>query len=375
LLVIAYTGAITLVVAATIACYQTDIKRVLAYSTVSQLGYMMLALGVGGWTAGLFHLLTHAFFKALLFLGAGSVIFGLHHLQDLRQMGGLRRKMPVTAYTMLVGVLAISGVPLFSGWYSKDMILSTTLGFSLADQQHFLLFVLPLVTAGLTAFYMFRLWFLTFTGEPRDHHAHEEAHESPWVMTLPLIVLAVFSIGVGWGWPIWNAEASKLAHVLHEGELGSQANFAVVDQLAEANHLLAGGLALLAAVGGIGLAYRLFGSRSRTAADLDPPAVGVGRFLANKWYIDELYDRVFRRPTVELALATAATDKRPTGAGEPKPELDPGTLDGLLNAVAELTARSGAVLRTLQTGRIRGYVLVLALTVVLLLGMLTALAR
>src|SRR5262245_48102153 len=152
LLVIAYVGAITLFLAATIASVQDDIKRVLAYSTVSQLGYMMLALGVGGWTAGLFHLLTHAFFKALLFLGAGSVILGLHHEQDLSRMGGLRRKMPVTAYTMLVGVLAISGVPFLSGWYSKDMILADALGFGAAHPRHFLLMVLPILTAGLTAF-------------------------------------------------------------------------------------------------------------------------------------------------------------------------------------------------------------------------------
>ena len=139
LLVIAYTGAITLFVAATIALVQTDIKRVLAYSTVSQLGYMMLALGVGGWVAGLLHLLTHAFFKALLFLCSGSVIYGCHHEQDMRKMGGLWRKMPITAFTMLVGVLAISGMPFFSGWYSKDQIIGAAMGFGLDHKQHILL--------------------------------------------------------------------------------------------------------------------------------------------------------------------------------------------------------------------------------------------
>ena len=145
LLVIAYTGGITLFVAATIALVQTDIKKVLAYSTVSQLGYMMLALGVGGWVAGLFHLLTHAFFKALLFLCSGSVIYGCHHEQDMRKMGGLLPKMPITALTMLVGVLAIAGTPLFSGWYSKDAILSAALGFALHEHRTCLLFLLPLV--------------------------------------------------------------------------------------------------------------------------------------------------------------------------------------------------------------------------------------
>src|SRR4029078_11068612 len=146
---IAYTGALTLFLAATIALVQTDIKRILAYSTVSQLGYMMLALGVGGWVAGLLHLLTHAFFKALLFLGSGSVIFGCHHEQDVRKMGGLWRVMPITALTMLVGVLAIAGTPFFSGWYSKDQIIGAALGFGLDHKEHILLLVLPLLTAGM----------------------------------------------------------------------------------------------------------------------------------------------------------------------------------------------------------------------------------
>src|SRR5262249_27190866 len=161
LLVIAYVGAITLFVAATIAIVMHDIKKVLAYSTVSQLGYMMLALGIGGWVAGLLHLLTHAFFKALLFLGSGSVIHGCHHEQDMRKMGGLLPKMKITGFTMLVGVLAIAGPPLFSGWYSKDAIIAQALAFATVHKRHLLLLVLPLVTAGVTCFYMFRMWFLT----------------------------------------------------------------------------------------------------------------------------------------------------------------------------------------------------------------------
>ena len=218
LLVIAYTGGITLFVAATIAVVMTDIKKVLAYSTVSQLGYMMLALGVGGWVAGLFHLITHAFFKALLFLGSGSVIYGCHHEQDMTKMGGLFPKMKITALTMLVGVLAIAGIPLFSGWYSKDAILAQAFGFVYVHPQHMLLFLLPLVTAGITTFYMFRMWFMTFTGKPRDQHVYEHAHESPWLMTVPLIVLAVCSVCVAWGWPIWDAEASWLEAQLHHAQ-------------------------------------------------------------------------------------------------------------------------------------------------------------
>ena len=196
----------------------TDIKKVLAYSTVSQLGYMMLALGVGGWVAGLFHLMTHAFFKALLFLCSGSVIYGCHHEQDMLKMGGLFPKMKITALTMLVGVLAIAGIPLFTGWYSKDAILAQAFGFVYVHPQHLLLFLLPLVTAGITAFYMFRMWFMTFTGKPRDEHVYEHAHESPWLMTVPLIVLAVCSVCVAWGWPICDAEASWLEHNVHHAQ-------------------------------------------------------------------------------------------------------------------------------------------------------------
>ena len=220
-LIIAYTGGITLFVAATVAVVMTDIKKVLAYSTVSQLGYMMLALGVGGWMAGLFHLVTHAFFKALLFLGSGSVIYGCHHEQDMRKMGGLFPKMKITALTMLVGVLAIAGIPLFSGWYSKDSILAQALGFSYVHRQHLLLFLLPLVTAGLTTFYMFRMWYMTFAGTPRDHHVYEHATESPWLMTAPLVALAVCSLAVAWGWPIWDAKASWLEHQLHHAQPNS----------------------------------------------------------------------------------------------------------------------------------------------------------
>jgi NADH-quinone oxidoreductase subunit L len=346
LLVIAYTGAVTLFISATIAIAQTDIKRVLAYSTCSQLGYMMLALGVGGWVAGLFHLLTHAFFKALLFLCAGSVIHGCHHEQDLRKMGGLRSKMPITAITMLVGVLAIAGTPLFSGWYSKDMMLSAALGFQSVHSEHFLLFALPAVTVGLTAFYMFRLWFLAFTGTPRDANVHGHAHESPWVMTLPLIFLAVCSVGIAWGWPLWEAEASYLGHLLKEGQP------VALRTLAE------------------------FG------AEQGRPGPVWYRFLRNKWYFDEAYDAALVEPTVGLAMLSAAVDKRPTDGPAPPGEVEPPprrfdllTLDGWLNAVGQSAAAVGGQLRGLQTGRLRTYVLVLALTAVLVLGMLRAFAR
>ena len=205
LMVIAYTGSITLFIAATIALTATDIKRVLAYSTVSQLGYMMLALGVGGWLAGLFHLFTHACFKALLFLCSGSVIHACG-TNEMPQMGGLRKKMPWTAGTMLVGCLAISGagVPLLvglSGYYSKDYILAQALSFAHANPLHGWIFWVAVVGAAMTAFYMFRLWYLTFAGVPRDEHVYHHAHESPWTMVGPLVALAVLAVVVGWNVP------------------------------------------------------------------------------------------------------------------------------------------------------------------------------
>ena len=195
LLIIAIIGCITLFIAATMALTATDIKRVLAYSTVSQLGYMMFALGVGGWLSGVFHLFTHAFFKSLLFLCSGSVIHATG-TNEMPRMGGLLKKMPYTAWTMLVGCLAISGagVPTvigMSGYYSKDYIIAQALVFKTANPMFCWLFYIAVAAAGMTAFYMFRLWFMTFTGKPRDEHIYEHAHESPPTMTVPLVILAV----------------------------------------------------------------------------------------------------------------------------------------------------------------------------------------
>ena len=368
-LVIAYTGAITLFLGATIALVQTDIKRVLAYSTVSQLGYMMLALGVGGWVAGLLHLLTHAFFKALLFLGSGSVIHGCHHEQDMSKMGGLRRKMPVTAFTMLVGVLAIVGTPLFSGWYSKDMILSNAMGFALAEPKHMALFVVPLFTAGLTAFYMFRLWFLTFAGEPRDHHVADHAHESPWVMTGPLILLAVLSVGVAWGWPVWEPHASHLAHLLEEAQPG------MAHGLARENHL-AGWLALAAALSGTGVAVLMYVTKAINPAAVRMRLSGLHDFLLRKWGFDELYDALFVRPALALGVVSARFDKRvlpgeQAHAGDRSINLT--SLDGALSAIGQGMFLLGRRVRSFQGGRIRRYVTVAILLAIVLLGALSVL--
>ena len=371
LLLIAYIGAITLFISATIALVQTDIKRVLAYSTCSQLGFMMLALGVGGWVAGLLHLVTHACFKALLFLCSGSVIHGLHHEQDLRKMGGLRAKMPVTALTMLVGVLAICGAPLFSGWYSKDMILSSALGYVAAHPQHALLFALPLITAGMTAYYMLRLWFLAFTGTPRDEHTFAHAHESPRIMTFPLVVLAVFSIGVAWGWPLWDAESSYLGNVLHKSQPVSVAiDFSAARAKEHHLHLYAGAAALGLAVMGAYLAFGVFYQNPPPRDALYARGGRLHRFLLHKWYFDEAYDATLVKPTVQLARAAAAADKRPPDHAK---RFDLLTLDGLLNAFGQGAAALGGALRRAQTGFVRTYVLMLALTAAALLGMLAAL--
>jgi NADH-quinone oxidoreductase subunit L len=402
LLVIAYTGAITLFVAATIALVMTDIKKVLAYSTVSQLGFMMLALGVGGWVAGLFHLITHAFFKALLFLCSGSVIYGCHHEQEMTKMGGLYPKMKITALTMLVGVLAIAGTPLFSGWFSKDAIIVQALGFIVVYKHHFLLFVLPVLAAGMTTFYMFRLWFMTFTGKPRDHHVHEHAHESPWLMTAPLIALAVFSLAVAWGWPPWDVDASWLEQQLHHGqpesvmaEFGTAAEVdknaegellwrggpmmapsANVRQQAHEMRVAAGNIVLAVAILAFALAACVYYWKLLDPADAVEQFPGVYRFLVNKWYFDAAYSVLLVRPALTVAhwcrmFDTNIIDGAVNGTAKVTLEVsrgsgrfDNGIVDGLVNLLADTCYNIGAWLRNVQTGYLRSYVLFLVLAAV-----------
>ncbi len=399
LLVIAYTGGITLFVAATIAVVMTDIKKVLAYSTVSQLGYMMLALGVGGWVAGLFHLVTHAFFKALLFLGSGSVIYGCHHEQDMLKMGGLYPKMKITALTMLAGVLAIAGIPLFTGWYSKDAILAQAFGFIYVHPQHLLLFLLPLGTAGLTAFYMSRMWLMTFAGKPRDEHVYEHAHESPWLMTVPLIVLAVCSVCVAWGWPIYDAEASFLEanvhHAQHHAVLADFGNidytetkdhgeyWVVAKKAAENerlyafhNHHLAGNLALMLVAIGIAFAVLIYGKRVLDPAEAKEQFPRLHAFLMDKWRFDWVYSVLLVRPALVVGHWLAAFDLRvidgiihfvarlTVWVSKWDGLFDNGVVDGLVNLVGNAMYGAGARLRNVQTGFLRSYVLFLVLATV-----------
>lgn len=393
LLVIAYTGGITLFVAATVAIVMTDIKKVLAYSTVSQLGYMMLALGVGGWAAGLFHLLTHAFFKALLFLGSGSVIYGCHHEQEMTKMGGLLKKMPITAITMLMGVLAIAGTPLFSGWYSKDAILAHALGFVAAPGNggHLLLFLLPLVTAGITTFYMFRMWFMTFTGTPRDHHVYEHARESPWLMTLPLVLLAICSVGVAWGWPIWDAEASAMEHHVHHAQhhavvadFGAMLNDtwmptnndATERALTQKYHWLAGLLALFSAGLGFAFAFVVYQARKLDPAEAQAQFPAVYRFLQHKWYFDEAYSVLLVRPALTVAHWCRAFDatvidgfvnwlaRAGVVVSKWDGAFDKYVVDGLVNVTGNTIYSIGDRLRNVQTGYLRSYVLFLVLAAI-----------
>ena len=401
LLGIAYVGCVTLFIAATIAAVVTDIKRVLAYSTISQLGYMMIGIGVGGWGAGLFHLITHAFFKSLMFLCSGSVIAGCHHVQDMSRMGGLRNKMKITAYTMLVGVIAISGLAIpgttigLSGFYSKDAIVASALAYSQYNPNHFLLFLAPLVTAGLTSFYMFRLWFMTFAGKPRDSHVYEHCHENPPIMTYPLIALSIFAAGCGWGLfsvgedaPLYRLiTASETvpavervvsagpAHVTIPSHQGHESDVHKV-------HSTAGMLALIAAFIGFGLAYMLYVQGAINPKDIRKQFPGIYDFLVDKWRFDTLYDFMFVHPvhvvsawcysfdrnvldpilhaSAKLTVVTAKWDRK----------FDETMVDGLVNLVGTVTFSIGSSLKVVQTGRLRQYVMWIGVGVVVLFGAL-----
>jgi NADH-quinone oxidoreductase subunit L len=383
LLVIAYVGAITLFIAATIALVANDIKRVLAYSTVSQLGYMMLALGVGGWVAGLFHLVTHAFFKSLLFLCSGSVIHACH-TNDMRKMGGLARVMPYTAGTMLVGCLAIigAGIPFvigLSGYYSKDSILAQALSFAQANPRHAILFYAVAGGAFLTAFYMFRLWFMTFAGAPRDHHVADHAHESPQVMVMPLVVLAILAVVAGWTLP----GGFGIANLLEQSRPAGTAETAVggfafgqtltipAEHLShgEPFHAIATWTAFGTALGGVLLAAAMYLWRVISPAAVATACRPVYTFLANRWYFDELYDALFVVPVHGLAAAASGVDR---GLIDPLINglawvtrqvagidawIDRTLVDGLVNATARATWAAGLELKKLQTGSLRQYVM------------------
>ncbi len=396
LLAIAYTGCITLFVAATIAVVATDIKKVLAYSTISQLGYMMLAIGLGGWAAGLFHLITHAFFKSLMFLASGAVIYGCHHEQEMPKMGGLFKKMPITALTMLVGVIAIAGLAIpgtpiaFSGYHSKDAIVATALAYTQHNPVHFLLFMTPLVTAGITAFYMFRLWFYTFTGTPRDEHVYEHAHEVPKVMFVPLLVLSVLAAGCAIG-----GEHGQLFKMISLSEPVGLAEGVPASGVAQvtlpshddihAVHSTAGVVALLAASLGTLTAFLLYCKPVVKPENIKNQFPGLHNFLVEKWYFDDLYEALFIRPSHAVARWATGFDRLILdgilhGAAKSTVivsaidrKFDEGFVDGIVNLVGNTTRRFGYSLRVFQTGQIRQYVMFIAVSVVALFAVLFAL--
>lgn len=339
LVFIAYIGAITAFISATIAIAQNDIKKVLAYSTISQLGYMVLGLGVGAYTAGFFHLVTHAMFKAGLFLGSGSVIHAMHHAldhhgdhhtdpQDIRNMGGLRRKMPVTFLTFLMFTLAISGVPLTSGFLSKDSILAGTLAFG-SLTGHYFVPIVGFFVAGLTSFYMFRLVILTFLGDHADSHRVEGVHESPGVMTIPLVVFAILSFFAFYSLNPLDAADGWIARALERPEsVVPQAVQAANSQVFDAEHVrfhwTAMALSLVMAGAGILLAFATYRWKKINAdAWAAKFGGGVYRFLLNKWYFDELYGAVVVGGTLAVTRVLRWIDEH--------------IVDGLVNGTASWT--------------------------------------
>ena len=345
--VVAVLGALTALFAATIALVQTDIKKVLAYSTVSQLGFMVLALGVGAFGTAIFHVMTHAFFKALLFLGAGSVIHGMSGEQDVQKMGGLRTKMPVTFVTFLIGTLAIAGAPGLAGFFSKDEILWHTYA-----SGHVGLWAIATLTATLTAFYMFRLFFLTFTGELRaDHEVAHHVHESPSVMTVPLMILAGLSVVGGWvGLPehwLWGnrlgeflAPVTGHPHLEHGGMLGEGALMAIATVLA---------------IAGATVAYLFYVRLPGLPMVLSWRLNGLYRLLLDKYRIDELYDAIIVRPYVWASTTFWRT-------------VDQELIDGFVNGLATAVGANGTLWRRLQTGNVQHYALVFLGGVVVVLG-------
>jgi NADH-quinone oxidoreductase subunit L len=338
LLVVAVIGAATALVAASIALVQTDIKKVLAYSTVSQLGYMFLACGAGAYAAGVFHLMTHAFFKALLFLGAGSVIHGMGGIQEITKMGGLRKEMPWTFRTFLIGTLAIAGIPGLAGFFSKDMILAATW-----NSPNFgkILWAVGLIVAGMTSFYMFRLLILTFMGRPRyTHHDVHHVHESPAPMLIPLIVLAFFSIIAGYVGipPALTGSHEAIAEFLHQGPPaeGTEHVSVALEWMLMLSSVAAAGI-------GAFLAYLFYVSRPELPARVSSAAAALYSILTNKYYVDEIYHTAVVMPIVVTSRNFLWRF------------VDTLIIDGIVNGVGQTVRTTADALRHIQTGYVRAY--------------------
>ncbi|MBD0315944.1 MAG: NADH-quinone oxidoreductase subunit L, partial [Nitrospiraceae bacterium] len=339
---VALVGGATMILGATIALTQTDIKRIVAYSTVSQLGYMVMACGLGAYASGMYHLLTHGAFKALLFLACGSVIIALHHEQDMRRMGGLKDKLPVTYWTFVVGSLALAGFPLTAGFFSKDDLLVSAWS---AGPLGEVLTVFGLLTALVTAFYSFRLVFVTFWGASRvDPHQARHIHEPSWTITTPLLVLAGFSIVTGYLGipsflePIFSTTSAEQA--AHHGGTG----LAIMS------------VATVMGLAGIGGAYYAYVLHPDVPDRIARRWEGLYRGSLHKWYVDEAYNRLFVRPTVDMAAGLWQ-------------RVDVAIIDAAVNGVARGFAWSGWLLRLVQSGQTQHYALGMALGAVILFTM------
>ena len=331
--VVAIVGAATAIFAATIGLVQNDIKRVLAYSTISQLGYMFLGCGVAAYSAAVFHLMTHAFFKALLFLAAGSVIHAVGGEQDMLKMGGLRKHLPVTFWTMTMAVLAIAGFPPLAGFFSKDAILYSAF---LRDSGGMLLWFVGLVTALLTSLYMFRLWYMTFMGESRSPEIHP--HESPWSMIGPLVILAMLSIGGGW-----------IGIERFSGFLMPSTGARLAETTTPHLELYLTAAAIAVALLGWLIAYRLYGQKTSRATELANAVPGAYRLLANKYYVDEIYGATIVKPLLGFSKFVLGW------------VVDVGILGGMAWLLGGTAQFSGAVLQKWQSGNLRSYAAWLAL--------------
>jgi len=415
---IAIIGAVTSFIAATIAITQNDIKKVLAYSTVSQLGYMIMSLGVGAYAFAFFHLVTHAFFKACLFLGSGSVIHAMHHEQDIRKMGGLKKKLPITYYTFLISTLAISGVPLTSGFLSKDGILAGTMAFG-SLTGHWFIPVFGFTVALMTAFYMFRLVILTFHGEPRDQHKFDHAHESPFVMAAPLVILAGLSIFIwytpnpigadqGWFLSKWiktphtvvpqasrfnfmkteepkavehNAEEGAAITAEHKTE-STHGEIIHSEMYTEAMHKAHyPAMFLSLAVAGIGIlfAFLIYHWRKISADMLAEKLRPLHYFSENKWFIDELYHATWIAGTMAFSrllawFDTYIVDGAVNGAAvvtkfvsKLSGLFDTFVVDGFVNFTAFISGFIGLNFKKLQTGKVQTYVVFVIFAIIVIM--------
>lgn len=343
LIAVAVIGAVTSFLAASMALVQTDIKRVLAYSTISQLGYMFLALGAGiyaaeGFTAGVFHLMNHAIFKALLFLCAGSVIHAVA-TNEMTKMGGLSKRMKWTSLTMLIGSLSISGFPFFSGFFSKDMVIESTFEAGREHQVFYLLFVLAVVTAFMTAFYMFRMWFLTFTGRPRSDHA-STAHEAPYIMTLPLMILAFLALSSGY--VIFAGFTEFLPYPAHIHSGSDLHTPSIIGIFAS----WTAWLSILVTLCGIALAYRMYYNRGGEQHEPGSPLVSTLRkILIRKYWMDDLYMWISVRVGYGFALVSDWFDRK--------------VIDGVVNGISLTANRISESGKHIQTGIVQNYATVI----------------